>query len=50
MPEKYDLNRMMAEIKEDEHVDDAKKKQMTQEDITRMMLERLRARGGKKHD
>lgn len=47
--EKYDLNKMLEEIKEDERVNGSKKKAVSQEEIQRMLLERQRSRRGK-HD
>lgn len=41
MPEKYDLNKMLAEIKEDEAVDRvAKSTKLSQEDIRKLVMEK----------
>jgi hypothetical protein len=41
MPEKYDLNKMLAEIEEDEAVDKADKgTKLSQEDIRKLVMEK----------
>jgi hypothetical protein len=47
MPEKYDLNRMLKEVKEDEEVVDAPEKKLSQEEIQRMLRERRKKPKGK---
>jgi hypothetical protein len=42
MLEKYDLNKMLEEIKEDEQTDDTQKKHLSQDMIRKMALERLK--------
>ncbi len=44
MEEKYDLERMLAEIREDEELDLQQKSELSQDEINNMMLERLRKR------
>ena len=42
MLEKYDLNKMLEEIKEDEQTDGSQKKHLSQDLIRKMALERLK--------
>ena len=48
MFEKYDLNKMLAEIKEDEKIDGAPKEKVSQDKIKKMMLEKLKEKKGMK--
>ena len=48
MSHRYDLNKMLEEIKEDQQGEKPQEKEMSQEDIKRMLLERLNAQKGKK--
>ena len=49
MGEKYDLQKMLAEIREDEEFDGEKSENnLSQEQINRMILERIRKRKAKK--
>lgn len=40
MPEKFDLNKMLEEIKADEKAETKKEKQVSQEEIRRLLLKR----------
>lgn len=42
MPEKYDLNKMLEEIKEDERIEGSKKEKISQDKIKKMMMKRLK--------
>ena len=44
MGEKFDLEKMLAEIPEDEALDAKEGTELSQEDINRKMIERLRKR------
>lgn len=46
MYKKYDLNKMLEEIREDEQADLSKKK-LSQDEIRKMMLAKLKKRKGK---
>lgn len=48
MPEAFDLNKMLAEIVEDEKISSSKRKKISQADIKRMLRERGQTAGGKK--
>ena len=47
MFEKYDLNKILKEIKEDEKIEGSKKMKMSQDQIKKMMLDKLRKKKGK---
>ena len=47
MVEKFDLGKMLKEIKEDEKLDIGSKGEADQETIKKMMLERLKNKGKK---
>jgi len=47
MREKYDLNKMLEEIREDEKVATSGKEDLSQDMIRKMMMERLK--GGRKN-
>ncbi len=47
MSEKYDLNRMLTEIKEDEKVVASQPKKLSQEEIQRLVRERQKGSMGK---
>ncbi len=48
MGEKYDLERMLAEIREDEELDRQEMSELTQDEIKELMFERLRKRKAEK--
>ena len=47
MPEKFDLGKMLEEIKEDEKLDMGAKGEADQDTIKKMMMERLKNKGKK---
>ena len=48
MFEKYDLKKMLEEVKEDESMEVSSKGKVSQDKIKQMMLEKLKERKGKK--
>ncbi|MDM8552175.1 hypothetical protein QUF72_18970 [Desulfobacterales bacterium HSG2] len=48
MSEKYDLNKMLEEIREDEQFANPKKKEMSQDMISKMMIESLKRKKERK--
>ncbi len=48
MLEKYDLNKMFEEIKEDEEMGVSKKEKISQDKIKEMMFEKLKEKKGRK--
>lgn len=48
MLEKYDLNRMLEEIREDEQGEESRNRELSQETIKKMALERLKKRNAER--
>ncbi len=48
MPEKYDLEKMLREIKEDEEVAGKASRRMSQEEIGKMLRERRKPKKGER--